>query len=44
MDGLFRDLMFVGGTPLDSINETLSSFEYLSKSCMVSHNKPLKYR
>ena len=30
MDGLFKDLVFLGGTPLDSITTTLSSFEYLS--------------
>ena len=30
MDDLFKDMAFLGGTPLDSITTTLSSFEYLS--------------
>ena len=30
MDDLFKDLVILGGTPMDSIKTTLSSFEYLS--------------
>ena len=30
MDDLFKDLVFLGGTPIDSITTTLSSFECLS--------------
>ena len=31
MNDFFKDLVFLGGTPIDSINfKTFSSFEYLS--------------
>ena len=30
MDDLFKDLVFLGGTPIDSINDNSFKFEYLS--------------
>ena len=41
MDDLFKDLVFLRGTPIDSINDKFSRFRVFVKSNRISKDKQL---